>query len=73
MPMAQAAKLLDVIATLDDLPAQGLVRGQVGTVVEELDSATVLVEFADDSGHAFALAPIDCDRLLTLHYVPRAA
>ena len=71
--MTHTPTLLDVVATLDDLPAEGLVRGQVGTVVEELDPATVLVEFADDSGRTFALAPITRDRLLVLHYAQQAA
>ncbi|MGH9791704.1 MAG: DUF6883 domain-containing protein, partial [Candidatus Acidiferrales bacterium] len=30
-------KVLDVVALLEDMPARGLLRGQVGTVVEELD------------------------------------
>ena len=71
--MAQPPKPLDVVATLDDQPRHGPVSGQVGTVVEELDAATVLVEFADGSGRAFALAPIARDQLLVLHYVQQAA
>ena len=31
--------LLDVVALLSDVPAHGLLRGQVGTVVELLDGA----------------------------------
>jgi Domain of unknown function (DUF4926) len=65
--------LLDVVALLDDLPAQGLARGQVGTVVETLDEATVLVEFTDDQGRAYAVAPCPRAELLILHYVPQAA
>lgn len=71
--MAQSPLLLDVVATLEDLPAEKLLRGQVGTVVEDLDPATVLVEFADDDGRTYALAPITRDRLLVLHYVQQAA
>ena len=40
--------VLDVVALLADLPAQQLARGQVGTVVEQLDDKTLLVEFSDD-------------------------
>ena len=74
----QAAKserptLLDVVALLADLPAQGLARGQVGTVVEPLDEGTVLVEFTDDQGRAYAIAPCPRSKLLVLHYVPQAA
>jgi len=65
--------LLDVVALLSDLPAQGLARGQVGTIVEELDDKTSLVEFSDDQGHAYALALCPRTELLVLHYVPEAA
>ena len=65
--------LLDVVALLTDLPAQRLARGQVGTIVEQLDDQTLLVEFSDDQGRAYAVAPCPQDDLLVLHYVPEAA
>ncbi|HLH48862.1 MAG TPA: DUF4926 domain-containing protein [Roseiarcus sp.] len=65
--------LLDVVALLADLPAEHLTRGQVGTVVEPLDERTVLVEFADDQGRAYAIAPCPRSQLLALHYAPQAA
>jgi hypothetical protein len=65
--------LLDVVALLADAPANGLARGQVGTVVEELDEENVLVEFSDDEGRAYAFAPCLRGDLLVLHYVPEAA
>jgi uncharacterized protein DUF4926 len=65
--------LLDVVALLTDLPAQRLARGQVGTIVEELDERTSLVEFSDDQGRAYAVAPCSRAELLVLHYVPEAA
>jgi hypothetical protein len=71
--MTEHPKLLDVVATLDEFPGHGLARGQVGTVVEELDARTLLVEFSDDTGRAYALAPIARDRLLVLHYAQQAA
>ena len=46
----EAPSLLDVVALLTDLPEQGMARGQVGTVVEQLDDKTLLVEFSDDQG-----------------------
>jgi hypothetical protein len=64
---------LGVIALLSDRSAEGLARGQVGTVVEALDAATVLVEFSDDEGRAYAIAPLPRAELLVLHYVPEAA
>ena len=65
--------LLDVVALLTDLPAQRLARGQVGTIVEQLDDKTLLVEFSDDQGRAYAVAPCPQEDLLVLHYVPKAA
>jgi Domain of unknown function (DUF4926) len=65
--------LLDVVALLTDAPANGLARGQVGTVVEELEEENVLVEFSDDQGRAYALAPCPRGDLLVLHYLPEAA
>jgi hypothetical protein len=60
--------VLDVVALLADVPAEGLARGQVGTVVESLDERTALVEFADDQGHAYAIVPCARADLLVLHY-----
>ena len=65
--------VLDVVALLTPLPSHKLGRGQVGTVVERLDEKTVLVEFSDDDGRAYALAPCQQDQLLVLHYLPEAA
>jgi hypothetical protein len=62
--------LLDAVALLADAPAHHLSRGQVGTVVELLDETTSLVEFSDEHGRAYALAPCPRAELLTLNYVP---
>jgi hypothetical protein len=69
----QKPAILDVVALLADRPAEGLARGQVGTVVEHLDDEAVLVEFTDDEGRAYAIAPCRPANLLVLHYVPQAA
>jgi hypothetical protein len=69
----KAPSVLDVTALLADLPAEGLARGQVGTVVELLDESTVLVEFSDDQGRAYAIAPCQRSELLVLHYEPQGA
>jgi hypothetical protein len=69
----KSPSLLDVVALLTDLPAEGLARGQVGTIVELLDGTSVLVEFSDDQGRAYALAPFPKSQLLVLHYVSQAA
>jgi len=65
--------LLAVVALLESVPEEKLARGQVGTVVEVLDGDTMLVEFSDDSGRAYAMTPISREQLLVLHYVPEAA
>ena len=69
----EGPSLLDVVALLADIPAQRLARGQVGTIVERLDDKTLLVEFSDDQGRAYAVAPCARTELLVLHYVPEAA
>jgi hypothetical protein len=65
--------MLDTVALLTDLPASGLVRGQVGTVVELLDSNEVLMEFSDDDGYAYAIVRCPIADLLLLRYEPEAA
>ncbi len=65
--------LLDAVALLIDVPERALARGQVGTVVESLDEATVLVEFSDDDGRAYTVAPLPLSELLVLRYEPQAA
>ena len=65
--------LLSVVALLSELPAHGLLRGQVGTVVEHLNGSTVEVEFSGDDGRAFAIVPVPVDQLLPLHYHHTAA
>jgi len=68
-----AFELLTAVALLRDLPEHGLGRGQVGTIVETLDETTVLVEFSDDQGRAYAIAPRPVDSLLVLRTTPLAA
>jgi hypothetical protein len=65
--MATTPQLLDVVALLSDLPAQGLLRGQVGTVVQLLDDAYE-VEFSDDEGKTYAELAVSPDQLLVLHH-----
>jgi hypothetical protein len=52
--------LLDVVELLRDVPAEGLHRGQQGTVVDLLESsgAGLLVEFANGDGEMIALATL---------------
>ena len=70
--MDTTPRLLDVVALLSDLPKEGLVRGQVGTVVELLDGAYE-VEFSDDDGKTYAQLALGPDQLLVLHHRPQQA
>jgi Domain of unknown function (DUF4926) len=69
----EGPSVLDVVALLADRLPERLARGQVGTVVELLDDRTALVEFTDNQGRAYAIAPCPRSELLVLHYVPQAA
>jgi hypothetical protein len=60
--------LLAVVALLDDLPERGLVRGQVGTVVEALAPDVFEVEFSDDGGRTYAELALRADQLMVLHH-----
>lgn len=62
------ASLLDAVALLTDQEEQGLVQGQVGTVVELLDDGYALVEFCDRNGATFALPSLPLSSLLRLAY-----
>jgi hypothetical protein len=65
--------LLYVVALLEDVPEKSLASGQVGTVVEVLDAANLLVEFSDEEGRPYAITSVPQTQLLVLHYVPEAA
>ena len=72
--MSAGVKLLDVVALTVDIPESGLVRGQVGTVVEELAPGVYEVEFSDiTNGHTYAMLPLKADQLLPLRYAPLKA
>jgi hypothetical protein len=59
-----------VVALMEDLPRRGLIRGQVGTVVEILAPDVFEVEFSDDEGRAYALLALRADQLLALRFAP---
>lgn len=66
-------KLLDVVALLEDLPEMSLVRGQVGTIVENLAPGVFEVEFSDDSGKTYASLSLCSSQLMVLHHNQFAA
>ena len=63
-------KRLDAVALMSDLPEKGLVRGQVGTIVETLSPDVFEVEFSDDDDRTFAALPLKADEVVVLHYAP---
>ena len=68
--MSTAPQLLDVVALTEDLPARGLQRGQVGTVVEVLAGDAYEVEFSDNQGRTYATLALRADQLMVLHHRP---
>jgi len=66
-------RLLDVVALTEDLPGKGLLRGQVGTVVEALAPGIFEIEFSDDQGRTYAQFAVRGDQLMALHYQPERA
>lgn len=66
---------LDVVALTCDLPAHGLVRGDVGTVVLIHGKGEACeVEFVGYDGHTVALVTLEADQLRPLdsHDIPHA-
>jgi Domain of unknown function (DUF4926) len=61
-------ELLSVVALMNDMPEAGLVRGQVGTIVEVLAPGVFEVEFSDDSGRTYASLALKSRDLLRLHH-----
>ena len=63
-------ELLSVVTILDDVPEKGLLRGQVGTVVEILAPGVYEVEFSDDAGRTYASLALRAEQLIQLRYEP---
>jgi hypothetical protein len=63
-------EMLAVVALVKDLPEEGLVRGQVGTVVESWAPGVYEVEFSDGDGKTYAMVALHADQLMRLHHEP---
>ena len=63
-------ELLSEVAVLQDMPEKGLVRGQVGTVVELLAPSVAEVEFSDDQGRTYAMVALRSEDVIRLHHRP---
>lgn len=61
-------ELVSVVALLEDVAGHGLLRGQVGTVVERLAPRVYEVEFSDDNGRTYATLSLRAGQLLQLHH-----
>ncbi len=67
------AKLLDVIALLEDNPELRLSCGQVGTIVEVLAPDVFEVEFCDSEGRTIGFAELRRSDFLVLRHEPALA
>jgi hypothetical protein len=68
--------ILSLVALPEDLPEYRLSRGQMGTVVEELErdgEAALLVEFSNEDGETIAMLPLRPDQVIALHKNSEAA
>jgi Domain of unknown function (DUF4926) len=63
-------ELFAEVALLHDMPEKGLVRGQVGTVVEVFSPSDVEVEFCDDQGRTYAMAALRSEEIIQLRHYP---
>ena len=68
--MERTIQILDVVALLTDIPEHRLVRGQVGTVVEQLDEGIFEVEFIDNEGRTYATLSRTGEHLMVLYDLP---
>ena len=66
-------KLLDVVALTENIPEKHLKRGQVGTIVEELDTGVYEVEFSDLDGKPYAMCAVAAKNLIPLIHQAIAA
>jgi hypothetical protein len=60
---------LDVVALLEDFPAEHLLRGDVGTIVDDPGTGVYLVEFSDRYGQTYALPTLRAEQFLVLHHI----
>jgi hypothetical protein len=68
--MTEKINLLDIVALTEDIPERGLIRGQIGTVVELLAPGVYEIEFIDNQGRTYATLSAREEQLLILHDRP---
>jgi hypothetical protein len=73
--------LHDTVALLEDVPATHFLtsepillrRGQVGTVIMTYDGSAFEIEFAGRDGLAYAVMPVQAQKLMVLREIPETA
>jgi len=65
-----AIEMHSVVALVEDLASEGLVRGQVGVVVENWAPGVYEVEFADNNGVTYAMVALKAEQMMLLHHEP---
>jgi len=60
---------LDVVALLEDIPAENLSRGDVGTIVDDSGTGYYLTEFSDRFGQTYAIPALRAEQFLVLHHI----
>ena len=68
--MKKIFNLLDIVALSEDLPKEGLLKGQVGTIVEILSDEFFEVEFSNNKGVTYSLLALKSSQLIQLHFNP---
>lgn len=63
----ETIKVLDIVALLKDMPGKKLLRGQIGTIVEQYSDTDFEVEFSDNSGKTIAMLTLSTDDVMLLH------
>ena len=64
----QQIEMHAVVALLEDIPELDLLRGHVGTVVENWAPGVYEVEFSGQDGVPFAITSVVGDKLMVLHH-----
>ena len=68
--MTRTIRLYDDVALIEDLPHEGLIRGQVGTAIEELEPDVFEVDFSDTEERTYASVALHARQLMVLHRQP---
>jgi Domain of unknown function (DUF4926) len=60
---------LDVVAILEDIPAEKLWRGDIGTIVDDSGTGYYLIEFSDRFGQTYSMPALRAEQFLVLHHI----